>query len=219
MYQPSRFQSTDLGAMHELMRDNPLATIISLTPDGLNANHIPLHLVPDAGEFGTLRAHVARANPMWRDLSPGVDTLIIFQGPNCYISPSFYPTKQEDGKVVPTWNYAVVHAYGTLQVFDDAAWVRTNLQDLTRRHEANSPQPWTIEDAPPDYIEKMVGAVVGIELVIGKISAKFKMSQNQNAAAHAGVVAGLQQRGDASALAVANMVQQINQAKPNPALP
>ena len=211
MYQPSRFKSTDLAAMHQLMRAHPLATIVTLTVNGINANHIPLHLSPDAGEFGTLRGHVARANPIWQDFNADVDTLVIFQGPDCYISPSFYPAKQEDGKVVPTWNYAVVHAYGKLQVFDDAAWVRANLEALTTQHEATTPHPWAVADAPAEYIDNLVTAIVGIELVIGKISGKFKMSQNQNARTQASVVTGLQQRGDAAALAVAAIVQQISQ--------
>lgn len=219
MYQPSRFQVSDLAAMHQLMRDHPLATIVTLTDEGINANHIPLHLSPDLGEFGTLRGHVGRANPIWQDFNAEVETLIIFQGPDCYISPSFYPAKQEDHKVVPTWNYAVVHAYGKLQVFDDAAWVRANLEALTTQHEAtNRPrnaQPWAVSDAPSEYIDKLVTSIVGIELVIGKISGKFKMSQNQNARTQASVVTGLQQRGDAAAAAVAAMVQQLNQPQQN----
>ncbi|MEN9868477.1 MAG: hypothetical protein RL748_4067, partial [Pseudomonadota bacterium] len=151
MYQPSKFQITDLAVMHQLMRQHPLATIVTLGDDGLDANHIPLHLAEE-GELGTLRGHVARANPLWQNLSGKQDTLIIFQGPACYISPSFYPSKQVEGKVVPTWNYAVVHVVGKLQAQDDAAWVRRNLQDLTTFHEAGTARPWKVDDAPADYI-------------------------------------------------------------------
>jgi transcriptional regulator len=214
MYQPNRFKHNDLAAMHQLMHAHPLATMVTLANEGINANHIPLHLSPDAGEFGTLRGHVARANPIWQDFNADVETLVIFQGPDCYISPSFYPTKQEDHKVVPTWNYAVVHAYGKLQVFDDAAWVRANLEALTTQHEASNARPWTVSEAPPDYIDNLLNAIVGIELVIGKISGKFKMSQNQNARNLEGVLTGLQQRGDAASLEVAAVVQQINQPQP-----
>ena len=123
MYLPSHFEESRIGALHEVMRSRPLATIVTLSAGGINANHIPLYLSPESGQYGTLHGHIARSNPMWSDLDQNVEALAIFQGPDSYISPSWYPTKQEHGKVVPTWNYAVVHAYGSLRVFDDAVWL------------------------------------------------------------------------------------------------
>jgi len=133
MYIPPHFEQPDIEVMHDLIRNRPLATLVTLGSDGINANHIPLHLTPAPEPFGVLRGHVARANPIWRDLESDVDTLAIFHGPDAYISPSWYATKQETGKVVPTWNYTVVHAYGSLRIIDDASWVRSQMDDLITR--------------------------------------------------------------------------------------
>jgi transcriptional regulator len=131
MYVPAHFEESRIEVLHGLIRTHPLATVVTLSPGGIDANHIPLHLSSDAGAFGTLRGHVARSNPMWRDVITGVEALAMFQGPDSYVSPSWYPTEREHGKAVPTWNYAVVHAYGGLRIIDDPAWLRDQLEALT----------------------------------------------------------------------------------------
>ncbi|MGZ5031013.1 MAG: FMN-binding negative transcriptional regulator [Methylobacter sp.] len=197
MYIPAHFEQPDIGTMHELIRAYPLATLVMLSSNGLNANHIPLHLSTDASPFGVLTGHVARANPIWRDFVSEVEVLAVFQGPDAYISPSWYATKHETGKVVPTWNYAAVHAYGTLRVIDDAAWVWAQLEALTARasHEAAFERPWALADAPTDFTDKLVGAVVGIEISITRLEGKWKVSQNQPPRNWAGVVQGLRENG------------------------
>ncbi|HEX4597767.1 MAG TPA: FMN-binding negative transcriptional regulator [Burkholderiaceae bacterium] len=210
MYIPAHFDETRLEVLHGLIRAQPFATVATLSSDGINANHIRLHLDADQGPLGTLRGHVARANPMWSDRVADTDALAIFQGPHTYISPTFYPTKREHGKVVPTWNYAVVHARGPLRVIDDPAWLRTQLEALVTRHEAASPAPWSIADAPPDFIDRMLQSIVGFEIVISKLSGKWKMSQNQPAANRAGVVEGLRQRAGAADIEIAQLVEEAS---------
>ena len=188
MYLPSHFEETRPEVLHALMRARPLATLVTNGADGPQADHIPLLLDSAAG---VLRGHVARANPLWRDLPAASDTLAIFQGEDAYISPSWYPSKQEHGKAVPTWNYVVVQAYGPLRSIDDPLWLRGFLRTLTTEHETGMAQPWAIDDAPPDYIEKMLAAIVGIELRITRLSGKWKVSQNQSAANRQGVAQGL----------------------------
>lgn len=193
--------------MHELMRAYPLATLVTLTSGGLDANHIPLHLSDAPAPFGALRGHVARANPLWRDFANETEALAIFHGPDAYITPSWYATKKETGKVAPTWNYAVVHAHGALRVFDDAAWVRAHLEALTDCHEANFPKPWAVSDAPHEFTEKLIESVVGIEIVITRLSGKWKVSQNKPAQNRAGVIKGLGGCGHSNAAAMAALVE------------
>ncbi len=193
--------------MHELMRERPLATVVTMSSQGLNANHIPLYLSTEPAPFGTLRGHVARANPMWRDLQAGLETLVIFHGPDAYISPSWYATKQESGKVVPTWNYAVVHAYGTLQVIDDASWVRSQLEVLTAHNERRFTEPWAVSDAPRDFTEKLIAAVIGVEIVISSLSGKWKVSQNQPPQNQAGVIDGLDKVQCPDSVSMASLVK------------
>lgn len=207
MYLPKHFEETRVDVLHELIRAHPLAALVTLTAGGLDANHIPFEIDPDPAPFGTLRGHVARANPVWRDFSPGVDALVIFQGPGTYVSPSWYSSKQDGGKVVPTWNYVVVHAHGPLRVIDDARWLRSFVERLTNRHEAGRAAPWKVTDAPADYIEKMVTAIVGIELPVARLSGKWKVSQNRPARDREGVVAGLQAQGTEASKAVAELVR------------
>ena len=173
MYIPEYFEEPRLSIMHELIREHPLATLVTLSSIGLNANHIPFHLADDESSFGILHGHVARANPMWTDYAKEVEVLAVFQGPDAYITPSWYVTKQETGKVVPTWNYAVVHAYGTLRVIDDAVWVRAQLEALTTHNEAAFAKPWAVSDAPFDFTEKLIGNIVGIEIVVTRLSGKW----------------------------------------------
>jgi len=191
MYIPKQFAEPRVDVLHRLIRANPLATLVTLSSDGLEANHIPLHLSPDPGPLGTLRGHVARANPVWSDFASDVESLAIFHGRNAYITPSWYPTKQETGKVVPTWNYVVAHAYGKLRVIDDPVWLRSHLDALTAHNEASFASPWHIGDAPADYIDRLLGAIVGIEIVVARLVGKRKASQNQPAENQAGVLRGL----------------------------
>ncbi len=191
MYLPKHFAETDIGTLQALMRAHPLATVVSHGPDGLNANHIPLHLDAGTGPNGTLQGHIARANPLAKASAVDGEILVIFQGPEGYISPSGYATKAEHGKVVPTWNYTAVHAYGQLRLIDDADWVLAQVSALTAIHEANLAQPWAVSDAPADYIEKMLGAIIGIEITISRLVGKWKVSQNQPAANQASLIAAL----------------------------
>jgi transcriptional regulator len=192
MYLPKHFEEPRVDVLHQLIRAHPLATLISLSSTtGLDANHIPLHLSPGATPFGTLRGHVARSNPMWRDCVKDVEVLAVFHGPDAYITPSWYPTKADNGKVVPTWNYAVAHAYGTLRVMDDAAWLRSHLEALSDHNEAAFSEPWQLSDAPKDFAQKLIAALVGIEIEVTRLLGKWKVSQNQTPQNRAGVVQGL----------------------------
>lgn len=210
MYIPNHFAEPRIDVLHELIRARPFATLVTLSSKGLDANHIPLHLSADPAPFGTLRGHVARANPVWSDLVEGAESLAIFHGPDAYVTPSWYPTKAETGKVIPTWNYAVAHAYGTLRVVDDPTWIRAQLEALTDHNEARFVEPWHVDDAPRDYTEKLIGAVVGLELVIRRLVGKWKLSQNRPAADQAGVVRGLRGLGEADALEIAALIEERN---------
>lgn len=213
MYIPKQFDEPRVEVLHQLICSRPFATLVTLSSRGLNANHIPLHLTEQHGSFGTLRGHVARANPMWNDIAKDVEALAIFHGPNTYITPSWYPTKAETGKVVPTWNYVVAHAYGTLRVIDDAAWLRAHVEALTAHNEAAFVEPWRLADAPSDFIEKMIGGVVGIEIVITRLSGKWKASQNQPAENQAGVIEGLRASGSVEALEMAALIEGVNSVR------
>jgi transcriptional regulator len=206
VYLPSHFAESDRQVLHRLMQDYPLSTLITQSSAGLDANHIPLILSAEEGEHGILRGHVARANPVWKDYVATTEVLAVFQGADAYISPSWYPTKQENGKAVPTWNYAVVHASGPLRVIDDAEWLRALVTRLTTHHEAAMAQPWSVGDAPPDYIEKMISAIVGIEIPITKLVGKWKVSQNQPMQNRAGVVDGLLSGAQPNGAAMAALV-------------
>jgi len=191
MYLPKHFAQTDIATLYALMDAHPLATLVTHGPEGIDANHIPLHLDAGAGPNGTLRGHVARANPLARAAAVDGEILAIFQGPQSYISPSGYATKAEHGKVVPTWNYTAVHAWGRLRLIDDPHWLLAQVRTLTATHEAALPHPWQVDDAPADYVEKMLGAIVGIEIVIDRLVGKWKVSKNQPPANQASLVAAL----------------------------
>jgi transcriptional regulator len=212
MYLPKHFEEARPEVLHALIRARPLAALVTLTAHGLEANHIPFEVDPEPAPLGTLRGHVARANPVWRDFSPGVDVLAIFQGPDAYVSPSWYPSKQDGGKVVPTWNYAVVHACGPLRVIDDANWLRRFVAKLTDRHESQRAAPWKVTDAPADYVEKMVGAIVGIEIPVARLAGKWKLSQNRPARDREGVVQGLLAEDRDVTAAMADMVREVGGA-------
>jgi transcriptional regulator len=198
MYLPPQFEQPDRAVMHELMRTRSLATLVTTGSDGLNANHIPLHLSATPEPYGVLRGHVARSNPILNDLNSENDALAIFHGPQAYISPSWYATKQEDGKVVPTWNYTVVHAYGRMRIIDDAVWVLAQLEALTTQNEARFSQPWAVSDTPEEFTQKLIGAVVGIEMIISRLSGKWKVSQNQPLQNQLSVISGLTANGQAA---------------------
>jgi len=187
-----------------------LATLITLSSGGLNANHIPLYLSETPVPYGILQGHVARSNPIFEQLNEDVEVLAIFHGPDAYISPSWYATKQETGKVVPTWNYAVVHAYGHLHVMDDPVWIRTQLESLTNQNEASFKEPWDVSDAPHDYIEKLIDNIVGFEIVITRLSGKWKLSQNQSEQNQIGVIEGLKASGVHESSAMAELIEATN---------
>lgn len=195
MYVPNHFHESRLDIMQALMSDYPLATLVTLSTDGFNANHIPLHWINDDSDYGCLRGHVARANPVWKSTESNCEVLAIFQSENAYISPSWYATKQQTGKAVPTWNYAAVHAYGELRAVDDAVWIRNQLEAMTSRHEAAFPEPWAISDAPYDFIEKLIEQIVGIEISVTRLLGKWKVSQNQTAENQNSVIIGLNKFG------------------------
>ena len=208
MYQPSHFVEARVEILHDLIRSHPFGTLVVLASNGLDANHIPFEIDPEPAPFGTLRGHLARANPVWKDFSSQVDALTIFQGPHAYVSPSWYPTKKEHGKVVPTWNYAVVHASGPLRVIDERAWVRRFVEQLTNRHEAGRTDPWKVTDAPEDFVDTMTGAIVGIEIPIAKLTGKWKVSQNRPETDRAGVIEGLLQNKSDDSVSMAQLVGQ-----------
>ncbi|MEX6500702.1 FMN-binding negative transcriptional regulator [Pseudomonas zhanjiangensis] len=191
MYLPASFRQDDLAALHQQIAEARLATVISQGPEGLQASHLPLLLVAEEGEFGTLYGHFARANPHWRALADGQEALVIFNGPEAYVSPSWYPAKAEHGKVVPTWNYVAVHAYGRAELFDDAERLLTLVGRLSDQHEAGRAQPWAVSDAPRDYIDGMLRAIVGFALPIQRLEGKWKLGQNRSTADQAGVREGL----------------------------
>ncbi len=208
MYLPPYHVETDVARMQALIHAHPLGTWVTSGADGLIANHIPFVLDTARGPHGTLRAHVARANPIWRTLSGGTESLVIFQGPQSYITPSWYPGKQIDGKVVPTWNYTVVHARGVAHAMEDPAWIHQLVTDLTQASESSRPQPWQVSDAPADFIAQMAKAIVGIEIVLTSVVGKSKLSQDETPADRAGTVVGLAARGDSTAAAMARLVQE-----------
>lgn len=187
MYTPKHFEETRVEALHGLIRTYPFATVVASTATGLVANHLPFELIGDV-----LHGHVARGNELVH--LDGAEVLVVFQGPHGYISPNWYPTKHETGREVPTWNYAVAHVHGRLRVVHDAAWLRSLLERLTDRHEANQTMPWKVADAPADHIEKSLRAIVGLEVTMDRVEGKLKLSQNHPARNRAGVIAGLNER-------------------------
>ena len=205
---PSHCQETRTEVMHRLMRQHSLGTLVTLGGTGLEANHVPFEIDAEAEQFGVLRAHLPRNNPVWRDCSFEVDALVVFQGAQAYVSPSWYATKKDDERVVPTYNFMVVHAYGPLRVIDDPEWVHAHLERLTNRHERGSAQPWKVSDAPADFIGKLLPVLVGIEIPIVRLIGKWKVSQNQPAVNRAGVVQGLRAQGGDTAAARAEAVAQ-----------
>ena len=202
MYVPPHFREDQVPELHDFIRAAPLATLVSSTPAGLFASHLPLLIDLEPRPFGTLSGHLARANPHWKEAAPGTEALAIFTGPQAYITPAWYVAKQETGKVVPTWNYAAVHAYGTLRFFEDEASLLRLVTRLTETHEAKRAAPWAVSDAPPDFVKGMLRAIVGFELTVTRLEGKWKMSQNRPPADIERVVEGLDRDGEAAVAAV-----------------
>jgi transcriptional regulator len=212
MYLPADFQETRLPVLHALMSAHPLATLVAVTADGLVANHIPL-LLDASGERTALHGHIARANPLWKQLADGAEVLAVFHGPEHYISPRWYPSKLEHGQVVPTWNYAVVHARGALTWHHDALWLRALLEALTSRHESRFAEPWHVSDAPPEYLSRMLGAIVGFDIRLRELTGKWKASQNRSEADVEGVIAALAALDDPPARAMRTLVEECRKGR------
>jgi transcriptional regulator len=208
MYIPPHFREDRADVLHQMMEQHNFATLVTLGADGLIANHIPMLLDRTAGPFGTLRGHVSKANPQWQDSLPDVEALAIFQGPAAYISPSWYPSKEETGRVVPTYNYIVVHAHGLMRTFQDPAQLHEHVRAMTNRQESAFAQPWRIEDAPPEFIKGMLKGIVGIEIPIARLEGKWKVSQNRTAAERAGAVKELQASDDPDYKAMADLISE-----------
>ncbi|MFZ1964936.1 MAG: FMN-binding negative transcriptional regulator [Roseiarcus sp.] len=208
MYEPPLHRQDDLAAQHALIRRHPLGLLVSHGPQGLVANALPFLIDAGASKFGTLRAHMARANGQWRDLAGAGEALAVFQGPDHYVSPSWYATKREAGKVVPTWNYVMVQARGAARAIEDEAWLRRQITALTQSQESSRLAPWAVGDAPEEFVAAMVKQIVGVEIEIADIRGKWKASQNRSPADRAGVVEGLTADGDAQALAMAAIVRE-----------
>lgn len=207
MYLPRAFGEKDEQRLHEFIRAHPLATFVSIDAGALAANHFPMLIEQDEGGRFVLRGHVARANPLWKRLGEGSPALAVFLDAGLYITPSWYPSKQDDGRVVPTWNYVAVHASGTARAVDDPQWLRAFLGRLTDANERPRADPWKITDAPEEYVERQLKAIVGIELAIAQIAGKWKVSQNRLPKDAHGVAAGLREQGGDAALAMAQWVE------------
>ncbi len=191
MYLQAAFREEDLATMHAAMRATNLMTLVTQGADGLQASHVPVLLDETNGLNGTITGHLSRANEQWQKTDTSLPALAMFRGPDAYISPSWYATKREHGKVVPTWNYVAVHAHGPIKFFDDREQLRGIVTGLTDRHEAGRAEPWAVADAPDDYVEAMLKGIIGFELVIDRLEGKWKMSQNRGEADRRGVVDGL----------------------------
>jgi transcriptional regulator len=208
MYRPDHFRVDALPQMHALMRERPFATLVSMGSAGLNATHLPT-VVKDEGPAGVVECHLARANPHWKELADGNEALMIFHGPEGYITPNWYPSKIEHQKVVPTWNYAVVHAYGRPEVMQDKDWLRCHVAELTEKQEMSQTRPWAITDAPESFVEMMLRGIVGFRIAITRLEGKWKMSQNRDRADRDGVIKGLERRAQGDDLVMAGISSRI----------
>jgi len=214
MYQPDHFRVDDVAAMHALMRSRPFVTLVS-GGAGLYATHMPT-VLKSSEPYGTIEFHLSRANPHWKYLTECDEALVIFQGQEAYITPNWYPSKAEHQKVVPTWNYAVVHAYGRPEIMQDAGWLRGHVAELSAQQERSEPRPWELADAPQRYIDVMLRGIVGFRFVITRLEGKWKMSQNREMRDREGVVKGLENRGKGDDGEVAASVSHHMKAAPAP---
>lgn len=207
MYRPPVFREDRIDVLQDLIRTHPFATLVTVGDSGIEANHVPFFLDCAAGsELGTLQGHVVRPNPVWSESQTEAEVLVVFQGSHHYVTPSWYPSKVEHGKVVPTWNYIIVHARGTMRAVEDADWLLAHVNALTDHQETGREMPWAVADAPADFVDKMVSGIVGLEIEITSLEGKWKMSQNRDAVDRAGVVDGLRAEGTDAATDVARNI-------------
>lgn len=207
MYLPEHFKEEDTERLHQYIHAYSFGVLVIADEAGIEANHLPFHLDTKAGPFGTLECHVSRNNPAWQLIENNSRVLAIFQGPNAYISPSWYPSKVETGRVVPTWNYLAAHAEGTARVVHDPFWLKEHVRRLTDQHEAGRNSPWSVDDSPPDFIDRLIAGIVGIEIRIDKLIGKLKASQNQPETNRAGVKTGLAAEENPSAQAMSKYLR------------
>ncbi|MGY6587294.1 MAG: FMN-binding negative transcriptional regulator [Wenzhouxiangella sp.] len=207
MYVPSHFKEDDTGKLQQYIRDYGFGLLVVADEGGIEANHVPFHLNSENdGSLGQLQCHLARSNPVWQRLHDSARVLAVFQGPDAYVSPSWYETKAETGRVVPTWNYLAIHAEGTARVIEDSNWLTDHLHRLTDQHESSMRNPWSVDDAPTDYTERLVKAIVGVEIKIEALTGKLKASQNQPEKNRAGVKVGLEAGAGAHNRAMAKFI-------------
>lgn len=207
MYVPKHFKEENTDTLQRYIREYGFGVLVLADGEGIEANHVPFHLsVTDDNPLGVLQCHLARGNPVWRRIEAGGTLLAIFQGPDAYVSPSWYPSKAEDGRAVPTWNYLAVHVQGTARIVQDAVWLKNHLHQLTDQHEAGSAAPWSVDDAPADYTDGLIRALVGVEITIQTLTGKLKASQNQPERNRAGVKAGLENGGGLGDRAMAKLI-------------
>ncbi|MDF3013242.1 MAG: negative transcriptional regulator [Cellvibrio sp.] len=195
MYIPKHFEEPNTEILHDFIRCNPFAVLVTKTEAGLNADHLPIYLNTENMERICVQGHIATANPLWGNIAGDQEALLIFQGSNSYVTPSWLPSKKINGKVVPTWNYTAVHVKGVINFIHEPSWKMTLLNNLTAHQERKFEQPWLVSDAPKDFIEKILPAIVGFEIVIKEIFGKFKLSQNQSLENRVGIVKGLEEQG------------------------
>ena len=208
IYNPPAFRETDLAAMHAQIRHSGLATLITVGADGPIVSHLPMLLDSQPGPFGKLTGHLARANPQWKESDFSKPAIAMFMGPDAYVSPSWYPSKAEHGKAVPTWNYSMIYVRGRIETFEEAEELRAHVTALTERFEQSAPNPWQVSDAPEDYLQRQFKGIVGLRLTIDTIEGKAKLSQNRSKADQDAVVAALSGSGRANDLAVSGMMKQ-----------
>jgi len=211
MYLPTQFKEDSVPAMHAAIAQARIGTLVTIGEDGMEASHVPMLIDAEPTPYGTLRGHVSKGNPQWRRTKTDVPALAMFLGPNTYITPSWYETKRQTGKVVPTWNYVAVHAYGTVRFFDGADELLALVTRLTRTHEGKRAAPWAVSDAPADFIQSQLKGIVGFELPVVRLEGKWKMSQNRSAEDRAGVVEGLRREGGIEEKVVADIVVAANE--------
>ncbi|WP_193075609.1 FMN-binding negative transcriptional regulator [Pseudomonas sp. FME51] len=208
MYVPNHFKEKDTEQLQQYIRDYGFGLLIVADGEGIEANHVPFHLVSgDDGSLGYLQCHLARSNPVWKRLQEGARVLVVFQGPDAYVSPAWYPTKAETGRVVPTWNYLAIHAEGNAQLVQDPAWLKQHLRQLTDQHESEREDPWSVDDAPSEFTDRLVQAIVGIEIKIEALTGKLKASQNQPEQNRVGVRAGLENDAKGACQAMAKLIR------------
>ena len=212
MFMPEHFRVEDVAEMHALMRAHPFAALVSMTPSGLYGTHLPT-VLKEEGPCGTIECHLARANPHWKDLAKGEEAMMIFQGADGYITPNWYATKAQTGKAVPTWNYAIVHAYGRPAIMNDKDWLKRHVTELSDQQERTEAHPWKVADAPETYVDVMLRGIVGFRFEITRLEGKWKMSQNREMRDRVTTADGLERRGRNEHAQVAEVIRAHMPAK------